>query len=259
MLETTAFNAARMARSAASGFTNATDAADWLVGRGVPFREAHEIVGRMVLYCIEKDKSLEQLSEYELKEFSPLIDKRFYLQRPDLINSGRTLFGAKPPKGQELEYHYFGTIRSRVLSFMMEAEREMFKLGIPVKTRHNEVSPAQFEIAPLFESANLATDHNMLIMEILKSTADRHGLHSTLIEVADSSPNAEHLMVESDEARRLADAIAQLPAGAQRVLRRHKLDGLSHGEVAAELGISKSAVEKHMAVAMNHLRRLLGD
>ncbi|MHB9132509.1 MAG: glutamine synthetase III family protein [Armatimonadota bacterium] len=111
-----------------------------------------------------------------------LIDKRFYLQRPDLINAGRTLFGAKPPKGQEMEDHYFGAIRSRVLAFMMEAEREMFKLGIPVKTRHNEVSPAQFEIAPLFEYANLATDHNMLVMEILKSTAERHGLTCLLHE-----------------------------------------------------------------------------
>jgi glutamine synthetase len=105
-----------------------------------------------------------------------LIDRNFYLQRPDLINAGRTLFGAKPPKGQEMEDHYFGSIRARVLSFMMEAEMEMFKLGIPVKTRHNEVAPAQFEIAPLFETTNLATDHNMLIMEILKSTAERHGL-----------------------------------------------------------------------------------
>ena len=111
-----------------------------------------------------------------------LIDRNFYLQRPDLINAGRSLFGAKPPKGQELEDHYFGTIRSRVLAYMMDAEQEMFKLGIPVKTRHNEVSPAQFEIAPIFETANLATDHNMLVMEILKATAERHGLACLLHE-----------------------------------------------------------------------------
>ncbi|HEY3378497.1 MAG TPA: glutamine synthetase III [Armatimonadota bacterium] len=111
-----------------------------------------------------------------------LIDKQFYLQRPDLINVGRTLFGAKPPKGQEMEDHYFGTIRSRILAFMMDAEKEMFKLGIPVKTRHNEVAPAQFEIAPLFEAANVATDHNMLVMEVLKATADRHGLACLLHE-----------------------------------------------------------------------------
>jgi len=111
-----------------------------------------------------------------------LIDKRFYLQRPDLINAGRTLFGAKPPKGQEMEDHYFGTIRSRILAFMMDAEQEMFKLGIPVKTRHNEVSPAQFEIAPIFEMSNLSTDHNMLVMEVLKAVADRHGLACLLHE-----------------------------------------------------------------------------
>jgi glutamine synthetase len=111
-----------------------------------------------------------------------LIDKQFYLQRPDLINAGRTLFGAKPPKGQELEDHYFGVIRSRILACMMDAEQEMFKLGIPVKTRHNEVSPAQFEIAPLFESSNIATDHNMLVMELLKASAERHGLTCLLHE-----------------------------------------------------------------------------
>ena len=111
-----------------------------------------------------------------------LIDKRFYLQRPDLINAGRTLFGAKPPKGQEMEDHYFGSIRDRILSFMMASEREMYKLGIPVKTRHNEVAPAQFEIAPIFETTNLATDHNMLVMEVLKATADRFGLACLLHE-----------------------------------------------------------------------------
>ena len=111
-----------------------------------------------------------------------LIDKNFYLQRPDLINAGRTLFGAKPPKGQEMEDHYFGSIRSRILSFMMDAEQELFKLGIPVKTRHNEVSPAQFEFAPIFETTNLATDHNMLVMELLKSVAERHGLACLLHE-----------------------------------------------------------------------------
>ena len=111
-----------------------------------------------------------------------LIDKHFFLQRPDLINTGRTLFGAKPPKGQELEDHYFGVIRARILSFMMDAECEMFKLGIPVKTRHNEVAPAQFEIAPVFEASNVATDHNMLVMETLKATADRHGLTCLLHE-----------------------------------------------------------------------------
>ncbi|WP_390621035.1 glutamine synthetase III family protein [Gimesia alba] len=105
-----------------------------------------------------------------------LIDKNFYYARPDLLNAGRTLFGAKPPKGQEFDDHYFGAIPDRVLSFMFEAERELFKLGIPVKTRHNEVAPGQFEIAPLFESANIATDHQQLLMTTLRRTAEKYGM-----------------------------------------------------------------------------------
>lgn len=105
-----------------------------------------------------------------------LIDEAFYLARPDLINAGRTLFGARPPKGQEMEDHYWGTIRERVLAFMMDAEHELYKLGVPVKTRHNEVAPAQFEVAPVFENSNLATDHNMILMEVFRKTAQRHGL-----------------------------------------------------------------------------------
>ena len=105
-----------------------------------------------------------------------LIDKQFYLQRPDLVQTGRTLFGAPPPKHQQLEDHYFGSIKPRVLAFMTEVERELWKLGIPAKTRHNEAAPAQFEIAPRFEELNLAVDHNMIIMEVLRVVADRHNL-----------------------------------------------------------------------------------
>jgi glutamine synthetase len=111
-----------------------------------------------------------------------LIDKHFYFARPDLINAGRTLFGAKPPKGQELEDHYFGAIPERVLACMLETETELYKLGVPVKTRHNEVSPAQYELAVTFESANVATDHNMLVMETMKRVADRYGLQLLLHE-----------------------------------------------------------------------------
>jgi glutamine synthetase len=111
-----------------------------------------------------------------------LIDKNFYFARPDLINAGRTLFGARPPKGQELEDHYFGSIPERVLACMLETEMELYKLGVPVKTRHNEVAPAQYEIAPLFENANVATDHNMLVMETMKRVADRYGLQLLLHE-----------------------------------------------------------------------------
>ena len=93
-----------------------------------------------------------------------LIDRSFFLSRPDLLNSGRTLFGAKPPKGQEFDDHYFGAIPERVLAFMLDAERELFKLGIPAKTRHNEVAPGQFELAPMFERSNVAADHQQLLM-----------------------------------------------------------------------------------------------
>lgn len=111
-----------------------------------------------------------------------LVDKAYYNRRPDLIITGRTLFGAKPPKGQEMEDHYFGSIKERILAFMHDAELELFKLGIPVKTRHNEVAPAQFEIAPLFEDSNVATDHNQIVMETLKKVANRHNLALLLHE-----------------------------------------------------------------------------
>ena len=105
-----------------------------------------------------------------------LIDRHFFLARPDLINAGRTLFGAKPPKGQEFDDHYFGSIPERVLGFMMDTERELFKLGIPAKTRHNEVAPGQFEIAPMFERANIAADHQQLLMTVFKTIAKKHGM-----------------------------------------------------------------------------------
>ena len=107
-----------------------------------------------------------------------LIDRHFFLARPDLLNAGRTLFGAKPPKGQEFDDHYFGAIPERVLGFMMDSERELFKLGIPAKTRHNEVAPGQFEMAPMFERANIAADHQQLLMTIFKTHGReaRHGV-----------------------------------------------------------------------------------
>jgi glutamine synthetase len=111
-----------------------------------------------------------------------LIDQNFYFLRPDLINCGRTLFGAPPPKGQELEDQYFGAIPERVLACMAEVEAELFKLGVPVKTRHNEVAPSQYEIAPIFENSNLATDHQNLIMELLRKTAPKYGLACLLHE-----------------------------------------------------------------------------
>lgn len=111
-----------------------------------------------------------------------LIDKRFYLHRPDLLQTGRTLFGATPPKHQQLDDHYFGSIKQRVLNFMNDVEIDLWRLGVPAKTRHNEVAPAQFELAPMFEDLNLAVDHNMLVMDTLRQVADRHGFVCLLHE-----------------------------------------------------------------------------
>ncbi|MFI5208978.1 MAG: glutamine synthetase III [Gemmatimonadales bacterium] len=111
-----------------------------------------------------------------------LIDRELYFKRPDLVICDRTLFGARPPKGQQLEDHYFGTIPPRVLACMSEAERELYRLGVPVKTRHNEVAPGQYEIAPLFEISHIGSDHQMLLMETLKRVAPRHGLQAILHE-----------------------------------------------------------------------------
>ena len=111
-----------------------------------------------------------------------LIDRHFYFARPDLINAGRTLFGARPPKGQELEDQYFGAIPERVLAFMQEVETELYKVGVPVKTRHNEVAPSQYEVAPIFENANVATDHQMMTMEALRRVAPKYGLAVLLHE-----------------------------------------------------------------------------
>ncbi len=104
-----------------------------------------------------------------------LIDKHLYLCRPDLIQTGRTLFGAPPPKHQQLDDHYYGAIKPRVLAFMSEVDHKLWRLGIPAKTRHNEAAPAQFEIALVFEELNLANDHNMITMDVLRETADKHG------------------------------------------------------------------------------------
>lgn len=111
-----------------------------------------------------------------------LVDKEKYLQRPDLIFTGRTLFGAPAPKGQEMEDHYFGVIRERVGEYMKDLNEELWKLGVPAKTQHNEVAPAQHELAPIYETANLAADHNQLVMEAMKRVADHHGLRCLLHE-----------------------------------------------------------------------------
>jgi glutamine synthetase len=129
----------------------------------------HENIANVVSFC-----GAEQ--EYFL------IDKHFYYARPDLLAAGRTVFGAKPPKGQEFEDQYFGVIPQRVLAFMHEVEVELYKLGVPVKTRHNEVAPGQYEIAPVHEQSNLASDHQQLIMTTLKRVAEQYGMVALLHE-----------------------------------------------------------------------------
>ncbi|HET9105211.1 MAG TPA: glutamine synthetase III [Solirubrobacteraceae bacterium] len=111
-----------------------------------------------------------------------LIDEQYYFERPDLITTGRTLFGAKPPKGHELDDHYFGSIPERVLAYMLDTERELAKLGIPIKTRHNEVAPAQYEVAPIFENSNVGADHQQLTMQVMQNVARRYGLVCLLHE-----------------------------------------------------------------------------
>ncbi len=111
-----------------------------------------------------------------------LVDKDLYLKRKDLIFTGRTLLGAMPPKGQELEDHYFGSLKPRVSAYMHDLDKELWELGIPAKTKHNEVAPAQHELAPIFDTTNVAVDHNQLTMEVMKKVADRHGLVCLLHE-----------------------------------------------------------------------------
>src|SRR5579862_8869800 len=111
-----------------------------------------------------------------------LIDEQYYFERPDLVTTGRTLFGAKPAKGQELDDHYFGSIPERVLAYMMDTEKELFKLGVPVKTRHNEVAPNQYELAPIFENSNVGSDHQQLTMQMMQNVARRYRLVCLLHE-----------------------------------------------------------------------------
>ena len=111
-----------------------------------------------------------------------LVEEQYFFERADLVNTGRTLFGAKPPKGHELDDHYFGSIPRRILAFMMDAERQLQRLAIPIKTRHNEVAPNQYELAPIFETTNVASDHQQLTMQILQNTAREYGLVCLLHE-----------------------------------------------------------------------------
>lgn len=138
-----------------------------------------------------------------------LIDKGFYNLRPDLQYTGRTLVGAQPPKGQQLDDHYFGTIKERVLAFMQDVETELYKLGVPAKTRHNEVAPHQFEIAPIYGSSNVASDRNQITMEVLKKIGNRHGLavllHEKPFALVNGSGKHNNWSMEDSEGNNLLD------------------------------------------------------
>ena len=145
----------------------------------------------MQVLGIQAKRLLKCFGENPAKKFSVtlgaeqeyfLVDKALYMLRPDLMQTGRTLFGAPPQKHQQLEDHYFGAIKPRILNFMSDVDRSLWRLGIPAKTRHNEVAPAQFEIAPVFEELNVAVDHNTVVMEVLQETAEKHGLICLLHE-----------------------------------------------------------------------------
>lgn len=143
-----------------------------------PLLRSMEILSRESINMLELlgEKYSQVIPTLGIEQEFFMIDKGFYLARPDLIATGRTLIGAKPPKGQELEDHYFATMNQRVMSCMQEIEWKMWKLGLPLKTRHNEVAPGQYEFAPIFERVNVAADHNMLLMEVMRTTAARHNL-----------------------------------------------------------------------------------
>ena len=137
---------------------------------------------KRVLACFGKDSDGMALTTLGAEQEYFLVDKELFLARPDLIQAGRTLFGNVPPKHQQMDDHYFGAIKSRIIACMEEVDKELWKLGIPAKTRHNEVAPAEFEIACVYETLNLAVDHNMLVMDTLRSVADKHGLVALLHE-----------------------------------------------------------------------------
>ncbi|MCL1919482.1 MAG: glutamine synthetase III [Kiritimatiellaeota bacterium] len=144
--------------------------------------EAIDRQARRILACFGNTAVRRVVPEVGAEQEYFLIDKAVYLKRPDLICAGRTLFGAPPPKGQELEDHYFGTLKPRVSAYMKELDEELWKLGICAKTKHNEVAPAQHELAPIFATTNIATDHNQLTMELMKSIANKHGMACLLHE-----------------------------------------------------------------------------
>lgn len=156
-----------------------------VLDKKTPLLRSMDLLNREALRILRlfgDTKSTRVISTVGAEQEYFLIDKQLYNKRKDLIFTGRTLFGAKPPKGQELEDHYFGVIKPRVMAFMKDLDEELWKLGVFAKTEHNEAAPAQHELAPIYTTSNIATDHNQLTMELMKKVANRHGLSCLLHE-----------------------------------------------------------------------------
>ncbi len=162
-----------------------------------PLMKSNKSISQAASYALERltGKKLRLDTTVGVEQEYFLVDREYYDQRPDLLMAKRTLIGSRPPKGQQMEDHYFGSIKDRVLAFMQDVEERLYKLGVPCKTRHNEVAPHQFEMAPIFETANLAADHNQVAMEILKKVAREHGLAAILHEkpFADVNGSGKHV------------------------------------------------------------------
>src|SRR5262245_30087417 len=188
----------------------------------IPLLRSQEAVGKQALRVLRwfgNDSANGVFTTIGPEQEYFLIDRRLAEQRPDLLLTGRTLFGAASPKGQELEDQYFGSIRERILAFMMDLDRELWRLGIPSKTRHNEVAPAQFEMAPVFEPTSIGSDHNMIVMQTMRRLAPRHDLaflvHEKPFAGINGSGKHNNWSMSTDQGENLLDPGTDPHANAQ--------------------------------------------
>ena len=188
----------------------------------IPLLRSNEALGKQALRVLRwfgNDSAKRVFTTIGPEQEYFLVDRRLAEQRPDLLLTGRTLFGTAPPKGQELEDQYFGAIRERILAFMMDLDRELWRLGIPAKTRHNEVAPAQFEMAPVFEPTSVGSDHNMMVMALMRRIAAQHGLafliHEKPFAGINGSGKHNNWSMSTDEGENLLDPGSDPHANAQ--------------------------------------------
>ena len=188
----------------------------------IPLLRSNEALGKQALRVLRwfgNDSAKRVFTTIGPEQEYFLVDRRLAEQRPDLLLTGRTLFGTAPPKGQELEDQYCGAIRERILAFMMDLDRELWRLGIPAKTRHNEVAPAQFEMAPVFEPTSVGSDHNMMVMALMRRIAAQHGLafliHEKPFAGINGSGKHNNWSMSTDEGENLLDPGSDPHANAQ--------------------------------------------